>query len=96
MYRSTPYPFQSFKSTLSKRKKLHYQINELIIENFGVFDDYTDAETVWLTMKAKGIELSISSFYNRLKELVEEGFMEKKPNGYNKFVYKAATIKSHK
>jgi Fe2+ or Zn2+ uptake regulation protein len=60
----------------------------LIIENFGLFDDYVEAETVWLSMKAKNIELSISSFYNKLKELVNAEIIEKKPNGHNKFVYK--------
>lgn len=94
MYKSTNYPFQSFKSTLTKRQQLHQQINELIVENFRLFDSYINAETVWLAMKAKGVELSISSFYNRLKELVEANLIEKKPDGYNKFVYRITATKS--
>lgn len=88
MYRPTQYPFQSFQFTLTKRKKQHHQFSDLIVENFGFFDDYTDAETVWLTMKSKNIDLSISSFYNKLKELVTAGVIEKKAIGHNKFVYK--------
>ena len=88
MNKSTHYPYQSLKPTLTKRQRLHHQINELIVENFGLFEDDINAETVWLAMKEKGAELSISSFYNRLKELVEANLIEKRPNGYNKFVYK--------
>jgi len=93
MYRSTNYPFQSFKSTISKKKEKHNKINNLILENFTLFDDFINAETVWLSMKEKGIELSISSFYTRLKELVGASLMEKKNNGYNKFVYKKVATK---
>ena len=88
MIRSTHYPYQSYKGTPTKRQLLHQQINKLILENFGLFDDDVAAETVWLAMKEKGIELSISTFYNRLKELVQANLIEKKPNGYKKFVYK--------
>jgi Fe2+ or Zn2+ uptake regulation protein len=88
MNKSTRYPYQSHQSAPTKRQQLHHDINELIVENFEFFENDIDAETVWLAMKAKGIELSISSFYNRLKELVEANLIEKKSNGYNKFVYK--------
>jgi len=88
MNKSTRYPYQSHQPALTKRQQLHHDSNELIVENFEFFENDIDAETVWLAMKAKGIELSISSFYNRLKELVEANLIEKKPNGYNKFVYK--------
>jgi Fe2+ or Zn2+ uptake regulation protein len=88
MIRSTRYPYQSYKNTPTKRQQLHQQINDLILDNFSSFEYEMDAETVWLAMKAKGIELSISTFYNRLKELVEANLIEKKPNGYNKFVYR--------
>ena len=88
MNKSTRYPYQSHQAALTKRQQVHHDINELIVENFEFFENDIDAETVWLAMKAKGIELSISSFYTRLKELVEENLIEKKPNGYNKFVYK--------
>jgi Fe2+ or Zn2+ uptake regulation protein len=38
----------------------------------------SNAEDVWLEMRAKGHNLSISSFYSRLKELVERGRVEKR------------------
>lgn len=93
MNKSTQYPYQTHQTALTKRQQLHHQINELIVDNFGFFDDDIDAETVWLAMKAQGVQLSISSFYTRLKELVEANLMEKKPNGYNKFVYRTTRPK---
>lgn len=94
MKRSSPYPFQTFKNQLTKKQKQHLEINDLIVKIFGSIEGYTNAEDVWLMMKSKGVELSISSFYNRLKQLVEENVIEKKPNGYNKFIYKVNTIRT--
>jgi len=88
MIKSTHYPHQEQKPAPDKKQQLQHQISNLIVETFGDFDNYTEAEIVWLAMKAKGIELSISTFYNRLRELVQANLIKKKENGYNKYLYK--------
>lgn len=94
MSKSTAYPYQSKKIVRTKKQLIHEQINVLIVENFSLFDGFTNAETVWLAMKGNGIKLSISSFYNRLKDLVDANIIEKQQNGYNRFVYIATKLKS--
>jgi len=72
MIKSTHYPHQSLKATLTKSQQLRQNKSNLILESFYLYEGDIDAETVWMAIKSKGIELSISTFYNRLKELVEE------------------------
>ena len=79
--------FRSSSSRVSKRQQEHNQINEEIVREIAEFKIETDAETIWLTMKGKGHSLSISSFYNRLKELIDAEIIVKKPISYNKYVY---------
>jgi Fe2+ or Zn2+ uptake regulation protein len=50
-------------------------------------DEFVEAETIWLELVASGQHISISSFYNRLRELVDGLLIEKKSNGPHKFVY---------
>ena len=77
MRRPSPYPFQTVKNRLTKKRKQHLGIKELIVKIFNSIDGYTNAEVVWLMMKSIGMDLSISSLYNRLKELVNENVIEK-------------------
>jgi len=88
MIKSTYYPHQEQIPDLTKKQQFQHKISKLIVENIGDFDGYTEAEIVWLTMKTKGIEFSVSTFYTRLRELVQANLIEKKKNGYNKYVYK--------
>jgi len=88
MIKSTYYPHQERKPVPTKKQQLQHHISQLIVENFGEFEDFTEAEPVWLAMKAKNIEFSVSTFYTRLRELVQANLIEKKKNGYNKYVYK--------
>jgi len=72
----------------TKAQHAHEKWNNLIVDFFARKHDYARAEDVWLEMRAKGYNLSVSSFYSRLKELVEKRTIEKKSNGYNKYLYK--------
>ena len=81
MIKSTYYPHQEHKPTPTKKQQLQYHISQLIVENFSEFNDFTEAETVWLAMKAKNIEFSVSTFYTRLSELVQANMIEKNKNG---------------
>lgn len=76
----------------TKRQQVHLELNDLIIQFFAGRECYVSAEELWLDMRAQGHSLSISSFYSRLKELVEIAVIEKKPNGYNKYVYKKINV----
>lgn len=73
---------------LTKTQIAHERWNDLVIVFFARKHGYASAEDVWLEMRAKGHSLSVSSYYSRLKELVERGEIEKKPIGYNKYLYK--------
>ncbi|OKS86273.1 hypothetical protein RG47T_1725 [Mucilaginibacter polytrichastri] len=50
--------------------------------------EYRDAETLWLALKENGLNISISSFYSRLKTFIENGTVEKQTLKYNKNVYR--------
>ena len=82
------FPFRSSKSRLTKKQQLRKELNDLILLYFLKHDAYVEAETVWLELLASGQHISISSYYNRLRELVDGLLIEKKSNGPHKFVYK--------
>jgi Fe2+ or Zn2+ uptake regulation protein len=82
------FPFRSSKSRLTKKQQLRIELNELILLYFLKHDEYVTAETVWLELVASEQHISISSFYNRLRELVDGLLIEKKSNAPHKFVYK--------
>jgi len=58
MIKSTYYPHQEQKPTPTKKQQLQCHISQLIVENFGEFDDFIEAETVWLAMKLKILTLA--------------------------------------
>ena len=76
------------RDRLTKRQLAHFELNDLIARFLAGREGYSNAEDLWLDMRANGHHISMSSFYSRLKELVEKQVIEKKPNGYNKYVYK--------
>jgi Fe2+ or Zn2+ uptake regulation protein len=81
-------PFQSASLRLTKSQQQYNEISELIIQLMSDYADYTDAETLWLVMKEKGLNVSISTFYSRLRLFIENGIMEKQTLKYNKNAYR--------
>jgi len=81
-------PFQSASLRLSKSQQQYNEISELIIRLMGDHSDYTDAETLWLAMKENGLDISISTFYSRLRLFIEIGMIEKQTLKYNKNAYR--------
>jgi Fe2+ or Zn2+ uptake regulation protein len=82
------FPFRSSKSRLTKKQQLRKELNDVILLYFLKHDEFVEAETVWLELLACGQHISISSYYNRLRQLVDGLLIEKKSNGPHKFVYK--------
>jgi Fe2+ or Zn2+ uptake regulation protein len=87
-----------FKFSISqniKRQEVHDQLNEQILNYINTFTEESDAENLWLALRANGHKLSQSTFNKRLKELVDAGLITKRSVGYNKYLYLAPTIKPH-
>ncbi len=80
-------PFRASKSRVTRQEEASMQINALIIAHMRRFPEPQDAETIWLELKADNMDMSISTFYNRIRKLVEIGAVEKKSIGYNKYAY---------
>jgi Fe2+ or Zn2+ uptake regulation protein len=83
-----PYQYRSSKSRLTKQQELSGQISDQIIKYINTLNIEKDAETIWLEMREEGFPQGHSAFNNRLKRLVEAGFVEKLTVGYNKHFYK--------
>lgn len=79
---------QSASLRLTKSQQQYNEVSELIIQLMGDYTDYTDAGTLWLEMKEKGLDISISTFYSRLRLLMENGIVEKQTLKYNRNAYR--------
>ncbi|MCO5934735.1 hypothetical protein NAF17_04215 [Mucilaginibacter sp. RB4R14] len=85
------YPSQihrSSKSRLSEKQLEYNRINDVVVEFINTQSETKDAEFLWLEVIKKGYKMSITSFYSRLKKLVEAGLIVKVHVANNKFVYK--------
>ncbi|SEM70756.1 hypothetical protein SAMN05192574_101542 [Mucilaginibacter gossypiicola] len=85
------YPFRSSKSRLTKPQEQMQLISGYIINQMLTSKEGKDAESIWLDVRATGLDISHSSFNNKLKKLVEAGLIEKISFGYNKYLYRAKT-----
>ncbi|MFA6247718.1 MAG: hypothetical protein WC615_12320 [Mucilaginibacter sp.] len=86
------YPAQIYrasKSRLTEKQKEYNRVNDLIVEYINTLKETNDAEFLWLEITKKGYKMSITSFYSRLKKLVEAGLIIKIHVANNKFVYKS-------
>ncbi|NCD72551.1 transcriptional repressor [Mucilaginibacter agri] len=81
-------PYQSASTRLTKSQQQYYEVSARIIQLMNEYSAYTDAETFWLAMKKSGLQLSLSTFYNRLRFLVDNGIVEKQTVKYNKNLYR--------
>jgi Fe2+ or Zn2+ uptake regulation protein len=79
---------QSAPLRLTKSQQQYNEISDLIIQLMNDYPDYTDAETLWLEMKEKGLDISMSTFYSRLRLFMENGVIEKQTLKYNKNAYR--------
>lgn len=79
--------YKSSSPRLTKRDENQQRISAQILEYIENLDIEKDAETIWLEMKALGVEMSMPTFYVKLKKLVEAGMVKKKPVAYNKNYY---------
>ncbi|MGF7078117.1 Fe2+ or Zn2+ uptake regulation protein [Mucilaginibacter sp. UYCu711] len=68
--------------------------NELIIEVIKTLSEPKDAEFLWLEFTKKAHKMSISSFYGRLKKLVEAELIVKTHAINNKFIYNSPSNKN--
>jgi Fe2+ or Zn2+ uptake regulation protein len=83
------YPFRSSKSRLTKQQEQMQLINQQIIDYMLTLKEDRDAESIWLDVRATGLEISHSSFNNKLKKLVDACLIEKISLGYNNYLYRA-------
>ncbi|AMR31671.1 hypothetical protein A0256_09685 [Mucilaginibacter sp. PAMC 26640] len=81
--------FRSSRSKLTSKQIAHSRIIALIVEIINDTKETADAEFLWSALSQKGFKMSISSFYNRLKEAVDAGLIEKIHIISNKFAYRA-------
>lgn len=86
-------PYSSSKSRTTKRDQNHIEINEQIVILIASSDAPRNAESIWLDLKSNGMIISMSSVYNRLKNMFDEGIIEKRSVGYNKYEYTAVAQK---
>jgi Fe2+ or Zn2+ uptake regulation protein len=82
------YPFRSSKSRLTKQQEQMQLINQQIIDYMLTIQEDKDAESIWLEIRANGLDISHSSFNTKLKKLVDAGLIEKISFGYNKNSYR--------
>jgi Fe2+ or Zn2+ uptake regulation protein len=81
--------YRSSKSRLTTRQIEYNKINDLIVDLISTLTEPKDAEFLWIEFTKKGYKMSITSFYSRLKKLVEAGLIVKIHVANNKFVYKS-------
>jgi Fe2+ or Zn2+ uptake regulation protein len=85
-----PPQFRASKSRLTRQQEDNNQILHQITTYIKNMDAESDAETIWMGMKPAGLDISISSFNNKLKTLVAAGLVKKRSTGYNKYLYQSA------
>lgn len=86
------YPAQvhrASKSRLTEKQREYNRVNDVILGFINTLTETKDAEFLWLETIKKGYKMSITSFYSRLKKLVEAGLIVKVHVANNKFVYKS-------
>lgn len=81
---SIQYPFRASKSRLTKQQEKIELINQQIIKFMLTLKEDKDAGSLWIDLKNIGLDISHSSFNNKLKKLVAAGHIEKRSFGYNK------------
>jgi Fe2+ or Zn2+ uptake regulation protein len=79
--------YRSSKSRITKQQEHYSLVTEQIIEYIKKLTEPKDAESIWFGMRSEDYRLSIATFNNRLKKLVEAGLIEKISVGYNKHLY---------
>ncbi|GAA3979825.1 hypothetical protein [Mucilaginibacter dorajii] len=82
--------FRASKSRITRQQEDNNQILDQIVEFIVNLDLESDAETIWMQLKTQGVDISISSFNNKLKILVDAGLVIKRSEGYNKHFYSTA------
>jgi len=85
---SIQYPFRASKSRLTKQQEKMELINQHIIKFMLTLNEDKDAGSLWIDLKNTGLNISHSSFNNKLKKLVTIGLIEKRSFGYNKHFYR--------
>lgn len=81
------FPYRSSKSRPTKQQLQQKLMSEQILTHLATLQDPVDAQSLWLEMSAGGARISMSSFNNRLKKLVEADLIVKISYGYNKHLY---------
>jgi len=79
--------YRSSKSRITKQQEEYNLLTNQILEYINSLGEEKDAETLWLGLREKGYVMSNTTFYNRLKKLVDNGLIEKITVGYNKNFY---------
>lgn len=83
--------YRASKSRLTEKQKEYNRVNDVILEYINTLTEIKDAEFLWLEITKKGYKMSISSFYSRLKKLVEARLILKTHVANNKFAYQSNT-----
>lgn len=81
--------FRSSKSRLTPSQHEYNKISDLIVAYLNTLSEPNDAEFLWLAFTKSGHKMSMSSFYGRLKKLVETGRILKIHVVNKKFIYQA-------
>ncbi|MGY4537935.1 Fe2+ or Zn2+ uptake regulation protein [Mucilaginibacter sp. UYNi724] len=84
-----PQIYRSSKSRLTTAQLEYNKVNDLIVEFINGLVEPKDAEFIWLAFSKNGHKMSISSFYGRLKKLVESGLILKIHVANKKFLYQS-------
>jgi Fe2+ or Zn2+ uptake regulation protein len=79
--------FRASKSRITRQQEDNNRTLDQIAGYIKNLDAESDAETIWMGLKTEGLDISISSFNNKLKLLVDAGLIKKRSEGYNKHFY---------
>jgi hypothetical protein len=81
-------PFEIPVSPSAKRDQLRMELNSFILTCAARYDVFVEADTLWFDVVSAGKQVSSTTFYCRLRELVEASRLEKKKVRKNKFMYR--------
>jgi len=76
----------------SKMEEAQIKTNQQIFEYISTLTSPQTAEKIWLELKAKGLNMSATTFNTRVKKMVDAGLVKKEKQAYNKYVYLAADL----
>lgn len=79
--------FRSANVQRSNRQVASALVNDRIVEIVKTLNEPKDAEYLWSELEGHGHKMSISSFYGRLRKLVEAGSIAKILGASNKSLY---------